>query len=171
MCGEHPWAPGTYPSKTGSPPHVRGTRRCRESRRCPQRITPACAGNTNGIGRHKAPTQDHPRMCGEHSLRMIAIHVFMGSPPHVRGTRLSREDKQVVDRITPACAGNTLTLTACRCLIKDHPRMCGEHYSSMRLPTSLSGITPACAGNTRYQPQTLAAFEDHPRMCGEHCVR
>ena len=73
-------------------------------------------------------------------------------------------------------------------MVRDHPRVCGEHEeltclfptekgSSPRVRGTLvpgsvlcrvPGIIPACAGNTQtgeiYTPNT----EDHPRVCGEH---
>ena len=131
-------------------------------------ITPACAGNTlAGLNKMIAIT-DHPRMCGEHLLESQAFAILVGSPPHVRGTRLCECNRLCRIGITPACAGNTLRLRSPDDPDWDHPRMCGEHRSKIKsvnppagspphvrgtpvahflLPSS-NRITPACAGNT-----------------------
>ena len=90
--------------------------------------------------------------------------------------------------ITPAYAGNTRFIGDKAILIKDHPRVCGEHLpfacrtfrqsgSPPRMrgtPSSLthlrrrSGITPAYAGNTASCAARVYRPRDHPRVCGEH---
>ena len=112
----------------------------------------------------------------------------MGSPPHARGTPLTDEGGDAVDRITPACAGNTTPVGVAWSLVKDHPRMRGEHPGSSSAPQDMHGspphargtrrrsisrdrsrrITPACAGNTRTRPARSRSGRDHPRMRGEH---
>ena len=49
-----------------------------------------------------------------------------GSPPHVRGKESSAADEKAASRITPACAGKSVSPSR-RCVHRqDHPRMCGE---------------------------------------------
>ena len=67
VCGEN--SPKTAPEceAPGSPPRVRGKRlklRMCGSRR---RITPACAGKTQGRNTNYQIKKDHPRVCGENS--------------------------------------------------------------------------------------------------------
>ena len=50
---------------------------------------------------------DHPRMRGEHALRMAARLAKRGSSPHARGARQCRSLKRGVLGIIPACAGST----------------------------------------------------------------
>ena len=90
--------------------------------------------------------------------------------------------------ITPAGAGKTLTkLTNC-CIIKDHPRRCGENkdfsaytHRPPGSPPQVRGkqinnffnvivlrITPAGAGKTDAPAQVALENEDHPRRCGEN---
>ena len=94
----------------GSPPHARGTPA--EAMKCKgkDRITPACAGNTRrlGLGRHQG--QDHPRMRGEHIISFFHPSTSSGSPPHARGTLERSALRARVERITPACAGNTVVI-------------------------------------------------------------
>ena len=71
---------------------------------------------------------------------------------------------------------------------RDHPRVCGEHFtanasgglitgSSPRMRGTpikplgepwLPGIIPAYAGNTDGSDEKNAEAMDHPRVCGEH---
>ena len=70
----------------GSPPRVRGTVfHIRIVVRIP-RITPACAGNREGVLSWTNDGKDHPRVCGEQVLGMTLARRMVGSPPRVRGT-------------------------------------------------------------------------------------
>ena len=40
-----------------------------------QRITPACAGKSDGTGKRFIPSEDHPRVCGEKSA---SVGSFLG---------------------------------------------------------------------------------------------
>ena len=91
-------------------------------------------------------------------------------------------------RITPACAGNTEDEAPRADGARDHPRMRGEHKSSVGSETIRPGspphargtrsgidlvddhlgITPACAGNTSFAYISGYGYWDHPRMRGEH---
>ena len=90
-----------------------------------------------------------------------------GSPPRVRGTVLCVFGLLLRNRITPACAGNSIFFIHPRYTLEDHPRVCGEQNNAF-LNLNISGgspprvrgtvirshsfhapfrITPACAGN------------------------
>ena len=94
----------------------------------------------------------------------------------------------LLSRITPAGAGKTQML---KCWIPkhtDHPRRCGENYSTIaRLrdvvgsPPQVRGklllvtsfwivlrITPAGAGKTPLHKGYFSVLKDHPRRCGEN---
>ena len=168
VCGEHhAWFRACRPQR-GSSPRVRGTLRDHLIDRVDIGIIPACAGNTNPVVYSWLKHGDHPRVCGEHELTMAPVHVPMGSSPRVRGTQASLCGYQVDPGIIPACAGNTNCSTVCKRASRDHPRVCGEHGSSVApfaryggssprvrgthaplvLDTDTTGIIPACAGNT-----------------------
>ena len=51
--------------------------------------------------------EDHPRMCGDHIQYRMYQSRMLGSPPHVRGPRLTIPVTTFVPGITPACAGTT----------------------------------------------------------------
>ena len=106
----------------------------------------------------------------------------------MRGTLRHRSPGFAVMGIIPAYAGNTLLMELALNRFRDHPRVCGEHFSRnywfvrargssprMRgtLPSRLcrvhsSGIIPAYAGNTVKQENPSPPSRDHPRVCGEH---
>ena len=95
---------------------------------------------------------------------------------------------QMMFRITPAPAGNTLASVKANLTLQDHPRACGKHLfdacdqagwegSPPRLRETLLDefdryapfrITPAPAGNTQMVCFVHCSFEDHPRACGKH---
>ena len=75
----------------------------------PLRITPACAGKTRACRPACMAKEDHPRLCGENYPRGRQVCPIGGSPPPVRGKRVIHKLKHGGNRITPACAGKTLT--------------------------------------------------------------
>ena len=112
----------------------------------------------------------------------------MGSSPRMRGTLSGDVSPVMSPGIIPAYAGNTPEHRQQRSSRRDHPRVCGEHFttakewrpfagSSPRMrgtPQPLShlatllGIIPAYAGNTVSRLRLNLRFRDHPRVCGEH---
>ena len=92
------------------------------------------------------------------------------------------------DGIIPAYAGSTRGRRARRTRRRDHPRVCGEHFTrfSAQLTSSgssprmrgapvkhvpvrkLWGIIPAYAGSTSSAGIGASMSRDHPRVCGEH---
>ena len=151
-------------------------------------IIPACAGSTQTHRLHDQPRRDHPRMCGEHGTPFSSSLSLMGSSPHVRGARRDMDPVQPAAGIIPACAGSTTGSPGRAHSRRDHPRMCGEHISTvgchdvkagssphvrgargLLLPRGIVlGIIPACAGSTSYLAAIFHLPRDHPRMCGEH---
>ena len=168
VCGEHLAIPRPSFPLMGSSPRVRGTLAQASDGVLQVGIIPACAGNTT-----KAPARydrrwDHPRVCGEHGVGSPAVVLPLGSSPRVRGTRRGVAQGPHGPGIIPACAGNTRLQRREHEVVRDHPRVCGEHSggvshvaqltgSSPRVrgtplrsapPLSERGIIPACAGNT-----------------------
>ena len=106
-CGENLLRFTVRRADIGSPPQVRGkpiecTSICKK-----RRITPAGAGKTALQAMGWGVLQDHPRRCGENSLRSLRRSPPSGSPPQVRGKRLVRSRTCRCRRITPAGAGKT----------------------------------------------------------------
>ena len=169
VCGENEGRHACQVFWIGSPPRVRGKLLPRHHLAAAGGITPACAGKTCAAKHFAVQREDHPRVCGENSLFSSLFSGSKGSPPRVRGKPFARFSPPLFSRITPACAGKTIS-TACNFRkTKDHPRVCGENRYSDALARTLPGspprvrgkpratrrrhtrrrITPACAGKTK----------------------
>ena len=85
MCGEKESARPARPAAWGSPPHVRGKECINGAGKLPIGITPACAGKSPWALRRPGGRRDHPRMCGEKSMKSTLRKVALGSPPRMRG--------------------------------------------------------------------------------------
>ena len=92
--------------------------------------------------------------------------------------------------ITPAGAGKTLLFFGGQCVVRDHPRRCGENVylqanwlhcrgspPQVRGKRDIQaecadgrGITPAGAGKTIAVNSLRSQVRDHPRRCGENLV-
>ncbi len=175
------------PHLTGSSPRVRGTAGPPSGRYPRGRIIPACAGNGAIEKASSLAATDHPRVCGERSVRASASRNAIGSSPRVRGTAFSHAMDVLEIRIIPACAGNGWCCGWHLHHLSDHPRVCGERTlmatgsskprgSSPRVrgtadPAAgvphVNRIIPACAGNGDSARKTRSPRADHPRVCGE----
>ena len=76
------------------------------------RITPAHAGNTvlGVVGDFVG--EDHPRACGEYIHDIFLFLPQQGSPPRMRGIPIGDYFGLPTNGITPAHAGNTLSVVA-----------------------------------------------------------
>ena len=127
VCGEHALLQQRRLTLIGSSPRVRGTLAGATQNDSTRRFIPACAGNTlHAVNQHVAGTV-HPRVCGEHTIRLSMIGRKVGSSPRVRGTRFQTQLVVKVKRFIPACAGNTEDATSESTCDSVHPRVCGEH--------------------------------------------
>ena len=146
MCGEHLDAGSEQKPCPGSSPHVRGALLRLLIAATIGGIIPACAGSTSRKPEAKEFQRDHPRMCGEHSTRSFQTGSSAGSSPHVRGALDTDGGGVAFIGIIPACAGRTYThLFALSCQ-RDHPRMCGEHYTCPLTTPATSGSSPHVRG-------------------------
>ncbi len=111
-----------------------------------------------------------------------------GSSPRMRGAHRLMSSISPQMRIIPAYAGSTYRFRETTEYGRDHPRVCGEHFSrsceswsgsgssprmrgAPRLPDSripVRGIIPAYAGSTSRLRRAENFDRDHPRVCGEH---
>ena len=105
----------------------------------------------------------------------------------MRGTLLFRVRPVAGSRIIPAHAGNSRPGSSSSASTADHPRACGELWSSDALKLADTGssprmrgtrdgkrphglgrrIIPAHAGNSCLAPSGSRRASDHPRACGE----
>ena len=166
---------------------MRGKAEVRHERDQEPGITPACAGKRHCPRFRPGKTRDHPRVCGEKSSLMQMDVGPLGSPPRMRGKGLVGFELDIRIRITPACAGKSLSPAPEKALPGDHPRMCGEkfncnpgspqHWGSpphmrgkakiFRRWSAEMGITPAYAGKSARILKRRTEKRDHPRVCGE----
>ena len=187
-CGEHVWGSRHKTIATGSSPRMRGALCSKDAVDGLDGIIPADAGSTTAWAKWSCPGQDHPRGCGEHGICGCAAKFGGGSSPRMRGARPQGPTPTACRRIIPADAGSTADSTVPEPAEGDHPRGCGEHFTSPCVCNSWSGssprmrgaryepaegerhegIIPADAGSTSWRPACRGSTLDHPRGCGEH---
>ena len=127
---------------------MRGKARVPAALKVQHRITPAYAGKRRvKIPIAKCP-QDHPRLCGEKSIRFSGIALAVGSPPPMRGKAIVLCSSPRGHRITPAYAGKSFLCHADFTTQLDHPRLCGEKMFSCWSMRTTFRITPAYAGKS-----------------------
>ena len=134
--------------------------------------------------------RDHPRLRGEQTIAIVIELFKQGSPPLARGTDTILLPPSKKIRITPACAGNSLSSGVGSGAGWDHPRLRGEQYRAhlkkvagkgspplargtgrtVSTPCGGRRITPACAGNSPFAIKLSARFRDHPRLRGEQII-
>ena len=134
VCGEHPPIASELLMYPGSSPRMRGARVSKVGQGSYVGIIPAYAGSTSFSVPIPVPFRDHPRVCGEHRPLWQRRHLMAGSSPRMRGAHQRRGRSLPILGIIPAYAGSTRTYHgSCRCN-RDHPRVCGEHIASRKLP-------------------------------------
>ena len=162
-------------------PHRRHDRR---------RIIPAYAGSTLVRCACGVWNADHPRIRGEHADIAERFPDHEGSSPHTRGAQARIQKRSHRRRIIPAYAGSTARVPSRPGLLRDHPRIRGEHKAFDKHMARLDGssphtrgahrpvgrprpgprIIPAYAGSTAAPWRRPAEGGDHPRIRGEHLL-
>ena len=146
VCGEHPNTGNAMFAALGSSPRMRGTPVPSFFHALLSGIIPAYAGNTCHCARRRCRCRDHPRVCGEHGTLALVDDVAVGSSPRMRGTRLVPSHRNCCRGIIPAYAGNTGAFEAVIALLRDHPRVCGEHSTTSRSAATGTGSSPRMRG-------------------------
>ena len=85
-------------------------------------------------------------MRGEYNILAVLADVNTGSPPLARGVRATGEVTVATSRITPACAGSTLTTPTMSTRQRDHPRLRGEYKDKETLGNITIGSPPLARG-------------------------
>ena len=172
----------------GSPPRLRGQRQQQRHLASWQGITPALAGTTRLGQSPNRQSWDHPRACGDNRANGFVGGDVTGSPPRLRGQRITKQRSDLNVGITPALAGTTSIPRSSAIAFRDHPRACGDNKMSTLSSSLTSGspprlrgqrfvscfhsctsrITPALAGTTEGLPIKVAYNRDHPRACGDN---
>ena len=105
--GEHGAPAATTWATAGSSPHTRGARQAILLVSSLARIIPAYAGSTSRHSWPTSPTEDHPRIRGEHRHGTGPSSPSPGSSPHTRGAHLRQHGTGEHSGIIPAYAGST----------------------------------------------------------------
>ena len=85
-------------------------------------------------------------MCGEKYIPIFCGIAPRGSPPRVRGKELLSSATVTANRITPACAGKRADGSRRQKGVQDHPRVCGEKFTSARASSLPDGSPPRVRG-------------------------
>ena len=125
--GEHLMKYGLVIEAAGSSPHTRGAPLRPVPESLCRRIIPAYAGSTVRIQIGGFDFEDHPRIRGEHVMVTGCSLGAAGSSPHTRGARDLDPRAGPAGRIIPAYAGSTWSSSSRMVVVRDHPRIRGEH--------------------------------------------
>ena len=131
------------------------------------RITPACAGKSEGKLFEGDKDGDHPRVCGEKSSCSCSSRFKLGSPPRVRGKDAVNQMVKEGKRITPACAGKRTSTAMTDGKKQGSPPRVRGKAGTTPVTAKRQRITPACAGKSVLQSNPTGSSRDHPRVCGE----
>ena len=146
VCGEKSFKTSTSCWSKGSPPRMRGKgiQPCNQWVRVG--ITPAYAGKRPLPSSGGTRVRDHPRVCGEKKVSDIETAKQLGSPPRMRGKAWLPKTARAFSGITPAYAGKSRSILLLRTKPKDHPRVCGEKYFTIRDKVAKKGSPPRMRG-------------------------
>ena len=144
--GEHSYSVLPPTLTSGSSPRPRGTRLPAPHVDVRLRFIPASAGNTFSGSPAATAMTVHPRVRGEHVLRLAGRDCDDGSSPRPRGTRRPSSDASCSIRFIPASAGNTPVPSPLSNCCSVHPRVRGEHSLMGRRRPSCSGSSPRPRG-------------------------
>ena len=146
MCGADERLQLFVAQALGSSPRVRGRPIWATSLRCPLRLIPACAGQTESKKLKNTNLWAHPRVCGADSLRV--------------GVLLRRW------RLIPACAGQTSGDRHAVWRDRAHPRVCGADAARCCRQFLQWGSSPRVRGRLAGVGRGVHALGAHPRVCG-----
>ena len=144
--GEHPPLRPWPSAPSGSSPHTRGARRPERQPPLGRRIIPAYAGSTAATAARITRIEDHPRIRGEHGAAPRKPWIVMGSSPHTRGAPVTLGVPAAPIGIIPAYAGSTALRDPRRPVLRDHPRIRGEHRRGWASAGSGRGSSPHTRG-------------------------
>ncbi len=152
------------------------------------RLIPACAGTTERICLYTRRNPAHPRLRGDHFYVGLTVAVMMGSSPPARGPLSWSFLTFWPGRLIPACAGTTAWARLVSGVLWAHPRLRGDHFTTLAGFTLRQGssppargprpaprrrplprrLIPACAGTTWHGLAPARRGRAHPRLRGDH---
>ena len=146
VCGEKFFGKSTQGAELGSPPRMRGKVPSTSTLHPYSGITPAYAGKSIARRISRPSTGDHPRVCGEKLTCSGGVTADQGSPPRMRGKVLHSPAAGGRIGITPAYAGKSICGMPNRNGGRDHPRVCGEKWTSLQYRVQAVGSPPRMRG-------------------------
>ena len=151
--GEHPRACGENCSSSAKPvgvpgtsPRMRGKLFLTQLLNHPIRNIPAHAGKTPRHGAENPEGREHPRACGENGQLIEGEYQVTGTSPRMRGKRQGCSGRATRRGNIPAHAGKTPLPAGTRTQLPEHPRACGENYTSALLRMYNVGTSPRMRG-------------------------
>ena len=153
LCGEKATHGTGFLRALGSPPPMRGKEFTLVDSFVECRITPAYAGKSMELSSYGQGDWDHPRLCGEKSLRSAGRTSQAGSPPPMRGKEAPDLYRQQGKGITPAYAGKSQRLSPTASSHEDHPRLCGEKIQAREAAGLPAGSPPPMRGKAVCVPK------------------
>ena len=166
VCGERQIPYHLLRPDHGSSPRLRGTHVSPPRGSLPSRFIPAFAGNTCIPKREETENSVHPRVCGEHTGRIGPVTPVTGSSPRLRGTHKHGQALADLFRFIPAFAGNTTSWTRACSPRPVHPRVCGEHSSSVSAASIRAGSSPRLRGTPADETERGRADRFIPAFAG-----
>ena len=141
--------------RAGSSPRMRGKRTNAIKAPERRRIIPAHAGQTAWLRCSCVKSADHPRACGANAMQKNGAYTGNGSSPRMRGKRSRQLVRLSLDRIIPAHAGQTSSVSSSVAASADHPRACGANHRQPVLHGRPSGSSPRMRGKRRLSSKSL----------------
>ena len=125
-------APGVRHTGGGTSPRMRGKLGVGAAHATAVRNIPAYAGKTPMIKSSPPLRAEHPRVCGENPLKKSQSRNSNGTSPRMRGKREQTLRSGKTHWNIPAYAGKTSNPRS-PLETAEHPRVCGENLTRMRL--------------------------------------
>ena len=187
VCGEKTGPESRGRVEEGSPPRMRGKGADVDRHGLQVWITPAYAGKSLANAQSKVLLVDHPRVCGEKSIRVSSpvpqlgspprmrgkvftlcfLWAKAGSPPRMRGKAGGKDPESSLVGITPAYAGKSSVISSAKPTPRDHPRVCGEKFGNTALFVSKWGSPPRMRGKVDTRPLCSRSMGITPAYAGK----
>ena len=151
----------------GSPPPMRGKVIVDPVAETTSRITPAYAGKSVASAYTLRSSWDHPRLCGEKTIKICLTLWKTGSPPPMRGKAIHKREAVRVPGITPAYAGKSFAYAEAFAVAEDHPRLCGEKPFWFVSAITLQGSPPPMRGKVLSQCFLVGVLRITPAYAGK----
>ena len=169
LCGEKGFLYGNPVHHVGSPPPMRGKVCITCYRNLIAGITPAYAGKRLADFYGVTTDWDHPRLCGEKDFSAKTPLHDLGSPPPMRGKVPASPPVRNASGITPAYAGKRQITVHSGGSSQDHPRLCGEKFTTKGGGLVIKGSPPPMRGKAWKKRRLRQRFGITPAYAGKSC--